>query len=229
MVTLARVNSEARPEGQHDLSIVIPVINSGKTIGKALESLLGQEYEKKNLEVLFVYYPSVDNTLALINGFAAEQTHRFWDVKILQREDKRANVARNIGIKSSSGRYLCLLNDDIVLPSNALADAMDLFRMDKASDIVTFPYLMQPARIFEMAMFSRFLGKVRRTKVFALGCSVVRRDVFERVGLLNENLGPPLSSNDDYEISARVARAAYRVVIDGRVVVTDIGSLKSSN
>lgn len=208
------------------ISIVIPLYESERTIGKVLESILSLNYDKKKIELILVYYPSNDKTIDTVKDFVEKHRAFFYDIRIITRHDKRANVARNLGIKESRGRYVFLLNDDIILLPNTLKNATEIFINDPSIGVFTFPYILEPPRIFEEAMFFRFLGKVKKTKVFGLGCSIVKREVFEKAGLINEHLGPPVTSNDDYEISARVARAGYKVVIDGRIVLKDIGNVK---
>jgi glycosyltransferase involved in cell wall biosynthesis len=212
--------------GRPLVSFIIPIYNSGKTIGRVLESIAEIRFDTRKVEVIFVYFPTQDEGLGIVEGLIEAHRRDFESMTLLKRDDRRANVARNMGIRASRGAYLFLLNDDVLVSPDSVANAISIFSQDEKVGVVTFPYVFEPPRIYEQAMFFRFFGRVAKTKVFALGCSMVKREVFARAGLINERMGPPLTSNDDYEISARVAKAGFAVTIDGRTVMTDIGSLK---
>ena len=208
------------------LSIVIPLYYSEKTIGEVLNSIYHLLYDKKKIELILIYYSNGDNSIYVLNDFIKKYGSSFYDIKIIPREDKRANFARNVGIKRSEGDYIFLLNDDIILPPETLKNFEKIFSTDLRVAAITFPFIFKPPRLREQIMFFKFLGKVKYTKVFGLGCSIVKKKVLEEVGLINEQLGPPSTSNDDYEVSARVAKAHYKTIMDGTIIVSDIGEEK---
>jgi len=208
------------------ISIVIPIYKSYKTVGKVFETISKLYYPKNRIELIFVYYPTEDNTIDIIRSFQENYGKMFYGIKIIERSDKRANVARNIGIKSSSGEYIFLLNDDVLLDPFTLRNALEVFKKYPDAYVVTFPYILNPPRIWEKALFYRYYGRVSRTRVLSLGCSILKKEVFDRAGYIREDMGPPLSSNDDFEFSARVNKAGMRIYIDGRIILEDIGSQK---
>jgi glycosyltransferase involved in cell wall biosynthesis len=209
------------------LSIVIPLYNSGKTIGKVLDSILKQEYPLNRIELILVYYPSQDNTFNVISSFKNKYSDKFYEIIIITRRDKRANYARNLGIRISRGKYVMLLNDDIVLPPKLISDAMSLLEENNSIHVLTYPYITDPPRLREKAMFHKYIGYIHKTRVLNLGCSIIRREVFEKIGFIREDMGPPISSNDDFEYSARIIRGGFNIFIDGRYIVKDIGLSKN--
>jgi GT2 family glycosyltransferase len=209
------------------VSIVIPLYKSYGTIGKVLETVVRLYYPKNRIEVIFVYYPTENGTIDVIKSFRENYRKLLYDIKIIWRRDKRANVARNIGIKSSSGEYVFLLNDDVLLDPFAIWNALEVFKNHPDAYVVTFPYILDPPRIWEKALFYRYYGRVSRTRTLNLGCSILKKEVFDRVGYIREDMGPPLSSNDDFEYSARVNKAGMKIYIDGRIILKDIGSQKN--
>ncbi len=211
------------------VSIIIPLYKSSPTIGAVLESIDKLNFNKEDIEIFMIYYPLPgDNTEKLVKKFIEKNGHKYYSVRLIFRDDRRANYARNLGIKLSNSEYVFLLNDDILLPSKILTYALEHFKNPEVG-AVTFPYMLQPPRIFEEAMFFRFYGRIKRTKVLNLGCSIIRKSIIKEIGFINENLGPPISSNDDYEFSARMAKAGYKIIIDGRMTLRDIGALKETN
>jgi len=196
---------------------------------RVLEGILSLNYPSKRIELIFVPYSDDYRSIEILRDFISKYGERYYDVKVLTRNDKRANYARNLGARNSRGDYIFLLNDDIVLHPDAIVKGLEIFRSDPRAGVVTFPYILSPPRIWEKAMFFRYLGKVSKIKSLNLGCSLVKKEVFEKAGYISEDMGPPISSNDDFEFSARIWRTGYRICIDGRIVLTDIGELKSSS
>jgi hypothetical protein len=84
---------------------------------------------------------------------------------------------------------------------------------------VSYLYLHEEMDLFEEAFarrFSTFKNKVAKVKTFG-GCTLVRKRVFDKIGLYNEQLGYPYSHHEDIEISARISRL-YSIVIDGSLI-----------
>ena len=209
------------------VSIVIPLYKSYRTIGKVLEAITKLYYPKDRIELIFVYYPTEDNTLDVIKSLQKNYEKLFYDIRIIWRKDKGANVARNIGVKNSRGEYVFLLNDDVLLDPFTLQHALEIFKKHPDACAVTFPYTLDPPRIWERALFYRHYGRVSRTRVLNLGCSILKKEIFDKVGYIREDMGPPYSSNDDFEFSARINKAGMKIYIDGRIVLKDIGSQKN--
>lgn len=106
---LAMKNNEIK------VSIVIPVYNSEKTIGKCLDSLVNQTYE--NIEIICVNDCSKDNSLSVLEQYAA-QDRRI--VVINHIENKNAGGARNSGMKAATGDYICFVDNDDWLRLDAI-------------------------------------------------------------------------------------------------------------
>lgn len=85
-------------------SIVIPTLNSEKTISYALESILQQIF--KDFEVLIMDGLSTDNTIILAQRFNDER------IRIYSEKDKGVYDAMNKGIKLSMGEVIYFLGSD---------------------------------------------------------------------------------------------------------------------
>ena len=146
------------------ISIVLPLYRSERTIGKVLRSLEVMDFSKEKVELLLIYYPTNDDTLKVVQEFIERNRGVFHDIRVIPRGDRRANVARNLGVKLSRGKYIMLLNDDIVLPPNVLRKAIEIFNSNPLVGAVTFPYVLQPPRVNELAMFLGILVGLVRLK-----------------------------------------------------------------
>ncbi len=105
------------------VSIVVPVYNSHVTLPKCLDSLIAQTWQ--DLEIICVNDKSKDNSVDIIKEYQQKDNR----VKLVDHaENMNAGGARNSGIRTASGEYICFCdNDDWLTP-----DAIEI--MVKASD-----------------------------------------------------------------------------------------------
>ena len=93
------------------ITIITVCLNSELTILHTLNSVLSQTY--KNIEHVIVDGGSTDKTLEFINEYNLKN-------KILVHQQKKGIYnAMNIGIKKSTGDYICTLNADDIFNSNS--------------------------------------------------------------------------------------------------------------
>ena len=88
-------------------SIVIPVHNSESYLEKSLNSIINQTFQ--NFEVLIIDDSSSDNTVKVIER-KIDNLNNFKLIKLSKNLGVAA--ARNVGIKSARGKYICFLDDD---------------------------------------------------------------------------------------------------------------------
>lgn len=87
------------------ITIITPMHNSSKHILECLESAINQTYE--NLEIIVIDDASKDNSLELVKNIKDER------IKIIElKENVGAGIARNKGIETASGDYICFLDSD---------------------------------------------------------------------------------------------------------------------
>ena len=97
------------------VSIVVPVYNSEKTITKCLNSLINQTF--RDIEIICVNDCSKDNSLQVLNEYAAKDGRI---VVINHKENMNAGGARNSGIRTARGEYICFVDNDDWMTSNAI-------------------------------------------------------------------------------------------------------------
>lgn len=219
------------------VSVTITTYNSEVTIEAVLESLLVQDYPLKAIEVIVVEGHSIDNTLNILERFRKDYRDNFHDFKVVLHErNLGVSKARNDGIKLSKGKYIVILDSDVILPHNAISEMINYMEShpkigfcklnlkdDTANPIMKWQYEVRSGRI---------------SKTFSCAdASMVRREVLEKSGLYNESMGPPFSVDEDLEFGARIHKASYKGVILGSIVAhhltekrdTHLQSIKNAN
>lgn len=85
-------------------SIIIATLNREDVVGNSIESVLEQNYS--DLEIIVVDQSENEETKKVVESFNDER------IKYIRINKKGLSNARNEGIKSSKGKYICLLDDD---------------------------------------------------------------------------------------------------------------------
>jgi len=94
------------------ISIVVPVYNAEKTIGRCIESLLNQTY--KEIEIILINDGSNDNS-GEICDFYAKKDNR---IHVIHKKNEGVSKARNTGIKSVKSDYIMFVDSDDYIKTN---------------------------------------------------------------------------------------------------------------
>jgi glycosyltransferase involved in cell wall biosynthesis len=107
--------------GQPEVSIVLTTYNSEKTIPHVLQALVSQDYNLGNAELIIVDDNSRDSTLRILRDFLSQYGNNFSRSELIVH-DRNYGVsrARNDGIRASRGRYILILDHDVVMQKDTL-------------------------------------------------------------------------------------------------------------
>jgi glycosyltransferase involved in cell wall biosynthesis len=98
------------------VSVVIPCHDYARFLPQCLESLLGQEFDPQELEVVFVDDESGDDSLGVARSLLSTMGFGSWQSLALKRVGRPGPV-RNAGLALARGEHLlCLDPDDRLLP-----------------------------------------------------------------------------------------------------------------
>lgn len=97
------------------LSIIIPVYNVQKWVGRCLASIRNQGLQPDDYEVVVVDDGSTDNSMSVIESFREEEERSGvatapW--QIIHQENKGLSAARNAGLKVARGTYVWFVDSD---------------------------------------------------------------------------------------------------------------------
>ena len=99
-----------------NLSILIPVYNADKHIGRCLDSLLDQNIPHSDYEIIIRDDGSTDQTVAIIK----EYCKTFSNIKLYEDTNKGAYVQRNLLMKQATGNYVYFMDADDYLVRKSL-------------------------------------------------------------------------------------------------------------
>jgi glycosyltransferase involved in cell wall biosynthesis len=179
------------------ISVVIPVYNAAPFLAEALASVFAQDY--RPIEVIVVDDGSTDQSLAIAKAWSP-------GLRILQQENAGQAVARNRGIACARGPYVAFIDADDLWPEGKLRRQLDLLQQRAELDFVLGRVEVDyRASAGEGPLI--FRGADKNIALFLFGAGLFRRALFDRAGLLSEDLRN--SEDVDWFMRAREAGATW--------------------
>ena len=118
------------------ISVIVPVYNQEKFLGRCIRSLLSQQYNKNNYEIIIVNDGSTDNTPKVINKYANQ-------LEILNNKDNLGlPQSLNIGINYASGSFIIRVDSDDYVNNKFLLYLSDFLIENPEYDAVASDYLL---------------------------------------------------------------------------------------
>lgn len=193
------------------VSIILPTYNRGFLILKTINSILNQTYE--NFELIIIDDGSTDNTSDLINSLNDE---RIIYSKILNSGGPAK--PRNIGLNLSKGSFIAFCDDDDIWNDNKLQICIN--ELNNGSDFVYHNFLITGGNLKHI-FFNKIISRKLEIPYFndlinngntIINSSVVfKKDLFNNVGLLDENKN--LIAAEDYDYWLRLSLVAKKMTL----------------
>jgi len=190
------------------VSFAIPTLNSERTIGPCLDSIIKQNYP--DFEIVIVDGGSYDSTVEISSKYTSKI---FFDNGPLGH-------ARQTGADNSTGEVLAIFDSDIVLPSvNWLRKAVQQFsRRSNVGVIWPINRAPQNASIVSRCYFNFWNKRLEETPgAIPGGNSLILRKAFDQVNGFNTCL----HYGEDMDLVHRIICRGYHVVIFGSPVIHD--------
>ena len=118
------------------ISVIIPCYNAEKYLDQCLTSVVNQTLQ--DIEILCVDDGSTDNSLAILNQYAAADSR----IRVLQQQNKFAGVARNTGMDAASGEYFSFLDADDYYEPDGLEKAYAIAKENDVQMLKLSSYLL---------------------------------------------------------------------------------------
>lgn len=181
------------------VSVIIPTYNRAELLKEAVDSVLAQTF--RDFELLVVDDGSTDHTRELLKGCGDHITYLF-------QENQGVSSARNLGIRSSKGAYVALLDsDDLWLPQKleqqvAIMDQQPDLQLCHTEEI----WIRRGVRVNPRKKHQKHSGYIfpycLPLCVVSPSSVMIRRGLFEKVGYFDESL----PACEDYDLWLRVTK-----------------------
>jgi len=201
------------------VSVVIPMRNEEKYIGKCLDSLLAQEWDGGPLEVVVVNGESEDRSKQIVESMMPT----FPRLKLLDNPRRITPVSLNMGVKAATGDVIIILGahsyvaKDFVSKNLHFLDTMAVDCVGGSIAPVGDSYqgeaiaLAMSSPIGVGNAFYRY-SKVQRL-VDTVQFGAYRREIFYRIGYFDEEL----VRNQDFELNHRIVSTGGRILLAPQV------------
>lgn len=197
------------------VSVVMPAYNVAWCIGRAVDSVLAQDF--RPCELIVVNDGSTDGTRALLEGYGAAIT-------VINQENRGMSAARNTGIRRARGTYVAFLDADDWWLAGKLSRQVELMRgrPEIGFSSTTVRVEDDDGRLLNLWRCPNGSTEILATlfaqnAAIAGGCSAVmaRRDLLDRVGLFDESL----RGFEDPDLWMRLAAVSGYACIDETLAV----------
>ncbi|MFN8456757.1 MAG: glycosyltransferase family A protein [Anaerolineae bacterium] len=187
------------------VSVIIPAYNAQGFIGQTIESVINQTYP--HWEMLVVDDGSIDDTAAVVHSYLSDSRIRY-----LHQSNQERAVARNHGIRSSSGQYIAFLDADDLWSATKLQTQVERLEYQPELGLCFSSYLVidrdglpsgKPRIKFTLAK-NPFIQLLETGNFIANSTVMLPRLVLDKVGLFDETL--PIFGCEDWDMWLRIAQ-----------------------
>jgi len=206
------------------ISIVIVNYNGKKYLHNCLKSVFDSNY--KNFEVILVDNASED-------GSDLEATKKFPEIKLIKNKKNLGASGRNSGIIASKGEFVVLLDNDTTVKPNWLDEFLKNYKKNGYGMYQAKLMLMDNPDIINSAgcminifgfSFAKGSGEIDKGQYDdkleinfpATACAFIPKDVFDRVGLFDQEFFAYL---DDTDFGWRALRQGIKSYLAPSVIV----------
>lgn len=174
------------------ISIVIPLYNKEKAIVQTIQSVLNQSYS--DFEIVIVDDGSTDNSASVVESFNDTR------IKLIRKENGGVCSARNRGIIEAKGELVALLDADDLWDKDYLKEQVQMIEDFPEASMwgINFAEMSDGKLVRKLAtgLPDGFRGYVedyyglkgRISDLFSSSSVVIRKDVFDKVGMFDERI-----------------------------------------
>ncbi|MGF7046847.1 glycosyltransferase involved in cell wall biosynthesis [Paenibacillus sp. DS2015] len=204
------------------VTVAICTHNRAKDTGEAIESILAQSFDKKEIEIVVIDNRSTDHTAEVVYGLRRYHGSR---IRYVLEQKLGLSVARNRAIKEAKGEYILFLDDDALASHLWVQHIVDVFESDPAIGCVGGridpiwesqepDWIPREYRsVFTILDYSNEVQEMPSPSI-PYGANVAfRTSIFDHIKPFREDLGRVgnnLLSSEESELIARL-RESYKV------------------
>jgi glycosyltransferase involved in cell wall biosynthesis len=198
--------------------VILPCLNEVEYIDECLDSILAMDFPTGRFEVLVIDGMSDDGTRDILRQRASVDER----VRMLDNPRRITPTALNIGVRAARGAVIVRMDAHVRYPPEYLAELVEALQSSGADNVGTVIRTLPAndtatARAIAIALSHPFgvgnshfrIGSDRARWVDTVPFGCWRRDVFERIGMFDEEL----QRNQDDEFNHRLLRNGGRILM----------------
>lgn len=179
--------------GNIKFSVIIPAYNAGKTIARAIESVLLQSYPAH--EIIVVDDASTDDTRDIAAGFGDK-------IRMIQKvANTGGSIARNSGMDVATGNYIAFLDADDVWHKDKLMLVSTILAANPVIKLFYHPYTQEEIRSKRLpeniVVYKLPFVKLLPGNIIATSCAVIANDPKFR-------FEPTMRYTEDFDLWLRI-------------------------
>jgi len=179
------------------ISVIMPVYNTEKYVGEAIESILNQTF--KNFEFIIIDDGSIDNSYKICENYAKKDSR----IKLFKNEENFKIVKTlNKWIKLSQWEYIARMDSDDIVRKDRLKIQIDFLEKNKEYILVSsnLEFIDSTWKITWDRKYNKYIEKnLFYESPICHACTMFRKEFFEIVGYYNNRF----VLAEDYELRFR--------------------------
>lgn len=182
------------------VSVIMTVYNGEKYLREAMDSILGQTF--RDFELIVIDDGSTDNTPKILASYDDKR------IFVFRQNNSGRPKALNRAVVQTKGEYVAIIDaDDLALSQRLEKQVKFLDENVELGMLGTAVIEIDEAKNSEKLVFPPTSDKVLRRTLpkynpFYNSSIMIRKEVFDKVGLYNEHL----PGSEDYELGVRIAK-----------------------
>lgn len=171
---------------EKEISVIIPVYNSEKTIGKVLESIINQTNANYIKEIIVVNDGSTDSSKTVVEEIAKDSV-----IPIIQvcKENKGVSHTRNMGMKKARGEWIAFCDSDDIWEKNKIEKQVEIVNDNSSIDLLGTNHIDRPLVILNRKIDYLYKATIKDLciKMFPQTSTILmRKKIFDEIGGFDE-------------------------------------------
>ncbi len=185
-----------------EIDVSLVTFNSEQVVGALLDSILASSYPLGKIHLRVTDNSSTDGTILLIESRRAQLSQHLSTIDLVTSPNDGFGAGHNRGIQRGSAPYLLVINPDLQLHPNCLAQLVARASNSPAEWVAFEP------RQFPFEHPKLYDPISHEVAWNSHACVLLRRNAFESIGGYDESI---FLYGEDVEISYRLRNSGYRL------------------
>jgi glycosyltransferase involved in cell wall biosynthesis len=196
------------------VSVVVPVYDAESTIEECIHSLLRLNYQKENLELIFINNSSADRTVNILNQYSDK-------IKILHEKKRGPAAARNKGLINAAGEVVAFTDSDCIVDKDWLQNIVNPLQDERIGIVGGKILAKRPCNLIEefgeiIHDHYRAINEFKPAYVVT-GNWASKLSVIKEIGFFDESFIKP--AFEDVDLSYRISQADYKFIYKPEAIV----------